>query len=110
MLEVVINGDTVLTFDQNTRFPGHQRRFLDNMDLDMDEGLELDKKFIKKPDKLERAKYVAMSLIMALQAENIEMANAMCAYLAHRQPDLKQVRAIDNGNSVEMDLIYTEMN
>ena len=110
MLEVVINGETVLSFDDATRFPGHQRQFMDTMDLDMDEGIQLEGYFIEKPDEIERAKYVAMNLILAVQAKNDEMTKAMCAYLVKRQPDLKQVRAIENGDSVEMDLMYKEMN
>lgn len=110
MLDVILNEKIVLSLDSNTRFPGHQRQFLDTMDLDMDEGFELEGQFIKKPDEIQRAKYVAMKMIMAVQAENVELANAMCAYLVQRQPGLKQVRAIDNGDSVGMDMIYTEMN
>ena len=110
MLEVVVNGETVLTFDHNSRFPGHERQFLDSMDLDMDEGFELEGEQISSPDVMQRAKYVAMSLIVGLQANNKEMATTMCAYLAHRLPDLKQVRAIDNGTEVEMDLLFTEPN
>lgn len=106
MLEVVINNEMVMTFDTN-RFPGHQRQFLDIMDMGMDEGIKLDGEQINKPDDIQRAKYVAMNLILALQEGNNNMANAMCVYLAHRQPGLKQVRAIDNGVDVELDLLYT---
>jgi hypothetical protein len=80
------------------------------MDLDMDEGFEIEGEQISSPDTMQRAKYVAMSMIMALQAGNEDMAKTMCAYLAHRLPDLKQVRAIDNGTEVEMDLLFTELN
>ena len=110
MLEVTINGKIVLSLDSNTRFPGHQRQFLDTMDLDMDEGFELEGDFIENPDEIQRAKYVAMNMIMAVQAENVELSNAMCAYLVQRQPGLKQVRASYKDDSVEMDMIYTEMN
>lgn len=109
MLEIVVNGEIVMSFD-NRRFTGHQRQFLDTMDLDMDEGIELEGQQVLKPDDIQRAKYVAMSLILAVQENNTEMAKAMCAYLVHRQPGLKQVRAIDNGMDVEMDLLYTELN
>ncbi|MEJ2141578.1 MAG: hypothetical protein P8Y24_04365 [Gammaproteobacteria bacterium] len=108
MLEVVINEETVLSFNA-VRFPGHQRQFLDKMDLDMDDGIEVDGQHIKEPDNMQRATYVAMSLILAVQAGNTEMANAMCAYLVHRLPDLKQVRAIENGIEVEMDLLFTKV-
>lgn len=110
MLDIVINGETVVSFDANTRYPGHQRQFLDTMDLDMDEGFELGGQFLNKPDRMERAKYVAMGLIVALQNKNNEMVNAMGAYLVNRLPDLKQVRATDCGNDVEMDLLFTELN
>lgn len=110
MLEIVVNGETVLSFDPNTRYPGHQRQFMDTMDLDMDEGFELEGVHISSPDNIQRAKYVAMSLFVALQKNNKEMANSMGAYLVNRLPDLKQVRAIDSGNEVEMDLLFTELN
>lgn len=110
MLEIVVNGETVMTFDSNSRFPGQQRRFLDSMDLDMDEGFELEGEHVSSPDTMQRAKYVAMSLFVALQANNEKMANSMGAYLVKRLPDLKQVRAIDSGNEVEMDLLFTELN
>ena len=109
MLEIVINGETVITFDKK-RLPGHQRQFLDAMDLDMDEGIELAGEYIAEPDELQRAKYVAMSLFMAINSENADMANAMCAYLVYRQPELKQVRVIENGMDIELDLLYTEIN
>ena len=109
MLEIVINGETVLSFDKN-RFPGHQRQFLDTMDLDMDEGIELGNEKVTQPDEMQRAKYVAMSLILALLEGNNEMATAMCAYLVHRQPELKQVRANENGVDIDLDLLFTEMN
>lgn len=74
----------------------------------MDEGIELDGKYIKDPDNMQRARYVAMSLVLAVQAGNAGMVNAMCAYLVHRLPDLKQVRAIEKDIEVEMDLLFTE--
>jgi hypothetical protein len=80
------------------------------MDLDMDEGFELEGEPVSSPDIMQRAKYVAMSLIVALHANNEQMATTMCAYLASRLPELKQVRAIDNGTEVEMDLLFTEPN
>ena len=110
MLEVVVNGETVLSFDRNSRAPGHQRQFLETMDLDMDEGIEMAGEQIASPDDMQRAKYVSMSLIVALQGNNKEMAMTMCAYLAKRIPDLKQVRAIENGDDVDMDLLFTEPN
>lgn len=109
MLEVIINGETVFTFERN-RLPGHQRQFLDTMDLDMEKGIELNGLSIKEPESKQRARYVAMNLIMAIQGGNTEMASAMCAYLVQRQPELKQIRAIDNGIEVEMELLFREVN
>ncbi|MGD8526969.1 MAG: hypothetical protein PVJ63_12020, partial [Thioalkalispiraceae bacterium] len=77
MLEVVVNGNTVIKYDRNTRLPGHQRQFLDSMDLDMDEGFEIEGEQISSPDTMQRAKYVAMSMIMALHVGNEDMAKTM---------------------------------
>jgi hypothetical protein len=59
---VYINGTKILDYDINTRQPGKQRQFLDAMDLDMDEGIELNGEMIDSPNQMQRANYVAMSL------------------------------------------------
>jgi len=109
-LRVNLNGSDVYEYEKNTRYPGKQREFLDNMDLDMDEGIEIDGEMINSPDKIQRAQYVAMSLLYGIQMKSEGLVSAACGYLVTRLPDLKQIRAVEEGETVTMDLIFDEEN
>ena len=105
-LEIMLNGNPVIKYQRNTRLPGKQREFLDIMDIDMDEGINLDGKIISSPDNQQRCYYVAMKLIQALKSNNKGMITASCAYLANRQPTLQQISAEEDGNSVTLELVF----
>ena len=105
-LVVVLNGQATIEYDRNRRLPGKQRQFLDLMDQDMDKGFDLNGEKVTTPDSVQRAKFVAMQLIQALLENNDAMIAATCAYLATRLPDLKQVKADEDGEQVMMDLIF----
>lgn len=109
-LSVYINNNKVLDYDKNTRHPGKQRQFIEGMDLDMDEGIEINDEMIHSPNKMQRANYVAMTLLYGLEREDEGMIAATCGYLVNRLPDLKQVRAIDIGDEITMELIFNEIN
>ena len=110
MLSVYINGNKVLDYDKNTRLPGKQRQFLNNMDIDMDEGIEINGEMIDSPDTIQRANYVAMNLLYGIEKNSKSMISATCGYLANRLPELKQIRSIENSNKITMDLIFNEVN
>lgn len=110
MLSIYVNGEKVLEYDKNTRQPGKQRQFLDNMDLDMDEGIEINDEIITSPDKMQRANYVAMNLLYGIQTNSEGMISATCAYLANRLPELKKIRSVEEGEEITMELIFNEVN
>lgn len=105
-LVVVINGQSVIEYDRNRRLPGHQRQFLDRMDLDMDAGIELAGQQIDSPEMKQRAQYIAMHLINAVLDNNDAVISAMCAWLANRLPELKQIVAIENNSALELELVF----
>lgn len=109
-LSVYINNNNVLNYDKNTRHPGKQRQFFDGMDLDMNNGIEINDEIINSPTQMQRANYVAMSLLYGLERKDEGMISATCGYLVDRLPDLKQVRAIDKGEEITMELIFNEVN
>ena len=76
--------------------PGHQRQYLDNMDAQMDQGVQLGDDFIKDPNPLVRSQFVANSLINKLFKEEYSTAIAMCTYLAKHMPDLQQIQCKGN--------------
>lgn len=110
MLSVYINGEKVLDYDKSARQPGKIRQHLEGMDVDMDEGIELNEKHVSNPNKIQRAQYVAMSLLYGIQFKSDGMISATCAYLANRNPEIKQIRSIETGDEVTLDLIYNEVN
>lgn len=105
-LVVVVNGDPVLEYNRDRALPEHQLAYLDKMDAKMDRGVTLGAKQVQAPDTLQRAQFVAVHLIEALQQDNESQAAAACAYLATRIADLKQVKAELDDAGMHVDLIF----
>ena len=105
-LSVILNENQIYEYTKTTRQPGKQREFLDNMDLDMDKGLELRGEFICSPDKIQRAQYVAISLLSGINVNNSGLISVACGYLVTRLPELKQIRAQEEGEEMSLDLIF----
>lgn len=106
-IHVVVNDTPLLEFDRSKPVPGQQKRYLDNMDKRMDQGIELNGTFISNPDPTQRSQFVANSMINALFTENYSLAIAMCTWLAERIPELKQVQAIGDATAeMRVDLIF----
>lgn len=104
-LVVVYHGQSMLEFDRGMPVPGKQRQYLDDMDKRMDAGIKLDNLEVEHPNELQRAQFVANSMVNALIKENNTQAIAMCTYLAKRIPELEQVKALskdDGGLSIEL--------
>lgn len=97
-LHIVVNDAPILEFDRAKPIPGHQRRYLEDMDARMDQGIQVDEKFLPHPNPMTRCRFVANSLINALFAENYSLSMALCTWLADRIPELKMVKAINDAN------------
>lgn len=107
-LVVVFNGQPVIEYDRNKRLPGQQRDYLERMDDDMAAGIDLNGEHITSPDTQQRAKFVAMQLVHAVIKNKDPMIAAMCAWLATRLPELKQVKADEHGEHISLDLVFTD--
>ncbi len=107
LLYVIVNDEAVLEFDRGKPVPGHQRQYLDTMDSQMDQGIQLGKDFIKNPNPLQRSQFVANSLVNHLFKDDYSVAIAMCTYLAKRMPDLKQIKCKgEKGKEVSIELVF----
>ncbi len=98
-LHVVVNDVPILEFDRAQPIPGHQRRYLEDMDARMDQGIQLGEKFVSSPDPITRCQFISNSLVNALFAENYSLAMALCTWLANRIPDLQMVKAAGETDS-----------
>lgn len=106
ILTVVVGGQPVLQYDRRKPLAARQRLFLDHMDRDMDRGISLSGARIEQPDLPARARFVAISLLDALDAGNDGLAAASCAYLALRLPELKQVKLDRQQGQAHIDLVF----
>ena len=91
-LLVIFNKEPVLEYDRSKPIPGKQRQYLDQMDERMDQGIQLGDAFIENPNPLQRAQFVANSLVNALLKQNFNQAIAMCTFLGKRMPELQQIQ------------------
>jgi len=107
-LTLLLNQQSVYTYDRNRRLPGKQREFLDFMQQDMSEGIELDGIHYSQPDAQQQAYYVAMSLVHAYDQGNAELMFASSAYLATRYPGLNQVVVESQDDNFSLQLIFAE--
>ena len=107
MLYVVMNDEAILEFDRKKPVPGHQRQYLDNMDAQMDQGIQLGDDFIEEPNPLQRTQFVSNSLVNLLLKDQYSMAIAMCTYLAKRMPDLQQIKCLsDENEEISIELVF----
>lgn len=105
-LVVVVDGVSQLEYVRATPLAPGQRDYLDRLDQGMDAGIELGAQHIDAPNPLQRAQFIALQLLQAVQAGNEAVAAATCAYLANRIPDLKQVRASTRAGLLSFDLVF----
>jgi len=105
-LVVVLDGVSQLEYRHGTVLAEQQAAYLDRLDRRMDGGIELGGQRIDSPDALQRAQYVSLQMLQAVEAGNEAVAAATCAYLAHRLPDLKQVRAFTHDGQLTFDLVF----
>lgn len=105
-LVVVLDGVSQLEYRHGTVLAEQQIIYLDQLDQRMDGGIELGGLRIESPDILQRAQYVTLQMLQAVEAGNESVAAATCTYLANRLPDLKQVRAITRGGQLTFDLVF----
>jgi len=104
-LSIFINTELVFEFDRVVILETEQSAFLDKMDRDMKSGIKIHGELLENPDELQRANFIAMNLIKALQQDNDATIFATCAYLVKRFPELIEVHANDDVDRVNIELI-----
>ncbi len=105
-LVVVLDGVSQLEYDRATELAPAQLQYLQRLDQKMDAGIEVAGLHIQHPDGLQRAQFIALQLLQAVQDGNEAQAAVTCAYLANRIPELKQVRAVTRAGLLSFDLVF----
>ena len=117
ILAVLLNDVAQLEYNRDQQLPPHQALYLEKMDTQMDEGIQVDSTIIPNPDINQRAQFVAGNLADAILNDQESAAAALCSYLAKILPDLKQVKITQstNGdsssasnNEISIELVFDE--
>lgn len=108
LMQVHVNGQPQIDYDRSKPLSDKQQEYLAKMDEGMDAGISLGGEELKEPDLLQRAKFVAGYLSQALFDDNEQMIAASTAWLAIRLPDLKQVKIVQDGEQISIDLVFDE--
>jgi len=108
LLVVVLNGKITVKYEKNKPLAGLQRRFLENMDNDMDQGIKINAELISAPDKMQRVQYVTNYLVNSVLKNKQQLIATSCAYIAKALPDLKQIRIDTSAEHDSIDLIFSE--
>lgn len=107
MIEIFLDGESMLQFECGQGVPALQRRQLDELDFRMDEGFHLLGSFVESPDAGQRVHFVVGLLLRALERDDQSTVTGLCTYLANRVPTLAVVRAITiSGGAVDVGLVY----
>lgn len=122
ILAVLLNGVAQLEYNRDKQLPPQQELYLEKMDLQMDDGIQVGDMVISNPDKNQRAQFVAGNLADAILNDKEAAAAALCSYLAINLPDLKQIKITqssedsvntDNGSAdakseISIELVFDE--
>lgn len=104
-LAIFVNNEIVFEFNRDLTFEDQQLAFLDKMDSDMESGIKIYGELLVNANSQQRATFVAMNLIKALQQDNEALISASCAYLVNRHPALIEVHANDHDDAVKIELV-----
>ena len=104
-LSLYINNELAYEYDRATLLSDSQQAFLDKMDADMARGIRVSGETISEPDQHQRATFITLNLIRAMQQEDEAKIAVSCAYLASRLPHVVEVRASDQDGGIGVEFI-----
>ena len=104
-LTIYINEESFYEYEDTAGLDESKIQFIEKMDSDMSQGIKIAGELIKQPNPEQCANFVAMNLIRALSQENDAAVNVSCAYLAHKNSMLIELRASNENGSLEIEFI-----
>lgn len=104
-LSVLINDQLTFEYDCSTELDDKQLEFFDKMDGDMDRGFKFYGELVADSDSKQKATFVAMNLLRALQQEDKAKIMVSCAYLSSRLPNVIEVHAKDQDGRIKIEFI-----
>ena len=104
-LNFFVNDELNYEYDRATNLDEAKLAFLDKMDADMDRGFKIYGEMITRPDVKQKATFVTLNLIRALQQEEHARTEVAFAYLMTRLPNTVEIHARDADNRIVIEFI-----
>ena len=105
MLRLVVNGEAVYEYRDQSRLPGHVRDLLAHMDADMDDGFPLAGQLVEQPDERQRTCFMALQLFRSCARGDERLRAASSAWLCRHAPDLREVKIEESEEEFSLELI-----
>jgi len=84
--------------------PARLRRFLDEIDNDMNSGIQLGELYEETPSLIQKQQYISMKLFYAIEKNDKNLIELLSAYLMSRSPEIKQVLITESGDLFNLKL------
>ena len=104
-LSIYINDELVYEYDRSTALSEAQLAFLDRMDADMARGIRVAGEMIAEPDERQRATFITLNMIRAMQQEDEAKIAVSCAYLSQRLPHVVEAHARDQESGIAVEFV-----
>ena len=102
----VIIGEQIYAIEVPEELLGEAAEFHAKLDRDMDQGWQMSRQFVERPDRLQRCQIVADKLLTSITHGNQATAMLMAAYIALRMPGAVGVDIDDAGEMQNTELLY----
>lgn len=107
-LEVYRNGACVHSCDRREARARMQFAHVAKMDGILDEGIELDGEFIRRPDEQQRLRYMIGEVVDAVRRNDTRMLDMLGRWLVQRVPRLDAIRIDDTGDGFDVRLSFSD--
>lgn len=97
MLLKVIIDDQELNLEVPDQLPREGEAFFAKLDADMDQGWQMSREWVPKPNQIERCQIVGDKLLTALEKENEKLGMLMAGYILSRLPGVETLTLDTHG-------------
>ena len=79
--------------------------FFSKLDSDMDQGWQMSRDWVDKPNLEQRCQIVGDKMLTAMHNDNEQLMVLLCAYVLNRVPGVSGIRIDTNGEMLETELV-----
>jgi hypothetical protein len=102
---IFVNEELAYEYERSMELDEAQLTFLERMEQDMERGFRIHGELITSPDDKQKAIFVTMNLLRALQQDDQPKIAVSCAYLSTRLPHVVEVHARDQDERIVVEFV-----